>query len=223
MLKTIPTRRSAQTTTTMKGIVSAMALSAETGVLAAGTYTRQVGLYDDDGGGDCVGVFELGREFAGKGVTGLSWGEEGRYLYISERGADVVQVYDIRGCGERVEVLGGRRAGTNARMGVEVLGTGEVVAGGMDGMVRVWGKGGGEAVGWWRAAEDPVNSAVMHPSGVVMATCSGERKTFGLPPDEDEEEPTQLWDNALRIWEIPYAAAGPKDVVDSTPVQPAPS
>jgi hypothetical protein len=217
VLKTIPTRRTPATTTTMKGLVTAMALSE--GVLAAGTNTRQVGLYAGDGCGETLGVFHLpeDEEDGGGGVTGLSWSACGRYLYISERRSDVVSVYDIRVTGHRMASFCGRKAQTNQRLGVDVatgLG-GEVVAGGTDGMVRIWqgGEGGGECVGAWQAHQDVVASAVVHPFGSVVATCSGSRKTFGLgngahddsssSSGEEEESSEGLWDNSLKIWEIP--------------------
>jgi hypothetical protein len=43
---------------------------------------------------------------------------------------------------------------------------------------------------------DPVASAVWHPGGAVMATCSGQRK-FN---DADEDEATTEPDSSLKIW-----------------------
>ncbi len=42
----------------IKGIVSALAVSRD-GVLAAGTFTCQLGLYDGEGSGECIAVFAL--------------------------------------------------------------------------------------------------------------------------------------------------------------------
>ncbi|KAA8904671.1 hypothetical protein FN846DRAFT_952243 [Sphaerosporella brunnea] len=226
VLKTTPARHAPATTTTMKGLVTAMALS--DGMLAAGTNTRQVGLYAGDGGGEVIGVFTLppDHEKVGRGVTGLSWSACGRYLYIAERRSDVVSVYDIRVTGHRVASLCGRAAGTNQRLGVDVATglDGEVVAGGTDGVVRIWKggeEGGGESVGAWQAHQDVVSSAVVHPFGSVVATCSGSRKTFGLgnrvsddssssgssgsggEEEEEDQDNKGLWDNSLKVWEIP--------------------
>ena len=44
----------------MKGIISGLSLSAE-GILAAGTFTRWIGMYDSRGIGGTIGVFELRR------------------------------------------------------------------------------------------------------------------------------------------------------------------
>jgi len=63
----------------MKGIVSALGMSCE-GLLAAGTFTRWVGLYDGGGRGGTVGVFEIKRQEKdgggigdGAGITQVLW------------------------------------------------------------------------------------------------------------------------------------------------------
>ncbi|KAI4119427.1 MAG: hypothetical protein LQ345_000673 [Seirophora villosa] len=122
----------------IKGIVSALGMSRE-GYLAAGTFGRWVGLYDGRGRGGSVGAFELppGAEAEGTGITQVVWSGDGRYLCVAERCSDGVSVWDIRGTGKQLAWLRGRRAHTNQRLGVEVVG-GEVWAGGTDGMVRLW-------------------------------------------------------------------------------------
>lgn len=133
----------------MKGIVSAMAISPNgDGILAAGTFTRQVGLYSSNGSGELMGTFgiaktEANREIGGKGITQLLWSPCGRYLYIAERKSDGVLVYDIRVTGQMLGYLRGRNAVTNQRMKVDVVPAGtdgghEVWAGGKDGFMRVW-------------------------------------------------------------------------------------
>ena len=127
----------------MKGIVSALGISSE-GILAAGTLTRHVGLYGDEGGGDAMAVFSVASEdaeLAGGGVTQTVWSPCGRYLYVAERRSDGVLVYDVRVAGRRLGWLKGRRARTHQRLGIEVVPTAtgnEVWAGGTDGVVRGW-------------------------------------------------------------------------------------
>ncbi|KAI9826059.1 MAG: hypothetical protein M1832_000508 [Thelocarpon impressellum] len=140
----------------MKGIVSALALSAD-GVLAAGTFTRNVGLYDSEGSGGCVAVFSVAgestggkSESAGAGVTQVFWSPCARYLHVVERKSDDVLMYDIRVAGKKVGCRRGRNAGTNQRLGVDVTTTAaghELWAGGVDGVVRAWSCSGdvGEA------------------------------------------------------------------------------
>ncbi|RPB14571.1 WD40 repeat-like protein [Morchella conica CCBAS932] len=225
-LKTIPTRRSVQTGHTMKGIISALAVcpgnSDGTGVLAAGTFGRQVGLYSAEGTGETIGVFGLGGG-DGAGVTQLVWSQCERYLYIAERKSEVISVYDIRVAGEKVESFRGRRAGTNQRVGIDVAYAlrGEVVGGGIDGKVRIWEAGHsredshiGTAHCEWHAHNDVVSSAVVHPGGAVLATCSGSRKPEALGEDEGEGEEGNGWDNSLKIWALSPLSHDQEDTGD---------
>ena len=168
----------------MKGILSTLAMSSD-GILAAGTFSRWVGLYDGYGRGDTVSAFavaqqrEVEESTEGKGLTQVIWSQCGRYLCTVERGSDGVGVLDIRGNCKWLAWLKGRNARTPQRLGVDVMG-GEVWAGGIDGVVRVWeGLGMTEGVidpKWeFQAHGDVVSSTVMHQSGSVLATCSGQR------------------------------------------------
>jgi WD40 repeat protein len=201
-LKTIPTRRSPQTASTLRGIISALAIDG--GVLAAGTFSRQVGLYDKSGTGDTIGTFTVDGD--GGGITQLLWSKCGRYLYVVERRSDAVAVYDVRVAGEKVESFVPRAAETNQRMGVDVAYAlaGEVVAGGTDGTVSVWKPdGGGTKEAEWKAHDDAVGSAVVHPTGVVMATCSGSRKLGILDEGEGVGSEVDMgWDNSLKVWAL---------------------
>lgn len=126
----------------IKGIVSALGMSSE-GILAAGTFSRWVGLYDGYGRGGPLGAFEIKggtldeEEASGTGITQVLWSGDGRYLAVAERCSDGIGVWDIRGTGKRLAWLRGRNAKTNQRLGIEVF-RGEVWAGGVDGKVRVW-------------------------------------------------------------------------------------
>ncbi|KAI9052909.1 hypothetical protein LZ554_003181 [Drepanopeziza brunnea f. sp. 'monogermtubi'] len=180
----------------MRGIVSALSQqpspeNADAGMLAAGTWTRWVGLYDVGGMGGTVatwGIQEAADGEAGIGGTGVSetgWSACGRYLFVVERKSRGVLVYDVRVTGRLVSWLVGREAETNQRLGVGLFegekGT-EVWAGGTDGVVRVW-EGVGMTEGaversWeWKAHDDPVSSTAVHSSGTVVATCSGQRSS----------------------------------------------
>lgn len=133
----------------MKGIISAMAVSPTgDGVLAAGTFSRQIGLYDSNGSGQSLGTFsvaktEANRHIGGRGVTQLLWSPCGRYLYIAERNSDGVLIYDIRATGQLLGWLEGRKALTNQRMKIDIAPTAggeshEIWAGGTDGRMRRW-------------------------------------------------------------------------------------
>ena len=127
----------------MKGIVSTMSMSCQ-GVLAAGTFTRWIGLYDGGGRGDGMGVFELGKGRSdergideGRGLTQVLWSECGQYLCAVERVSDGISVWDVRRTGQRLAWLKVRKAQTMQRLGAEIIGT-SMWAGGVDGKVRLW-------------------------------------------------------------------------------------
>jgi telomerase Cajal body protein 1 len=145
-----PKRRGADTfnpSMSMKGIVSALDIDPSSNLLAAGTFSRQVGLYDAAGQGECIGAFsvagnEADSEIGGQGVTQVLWSVCGRYLHVVERVSDGAMVYDIRKTGQLLSWLHGRRAVTNQRLGIDLFhnkeGCQEVWAGGTDGTVRKW-------------------------------------------------------------------------------------
>ncbi|KAI4205715.1 MAG: hypothetical protein LQ350_000212 [Teloschistes chrysophthalmus] len=141
-MPTIPSKRSKVVGGVggIKGIVSALGMSSE-GILAAGTFSRWIGLYDGQGRGGSVGAFEVReeavtvKEVDGNGVTQVAWSNDGRYLCVAERCSDQLGVWDIRGTGKKLASLRGRNSATNQRMSVELVGN-EVWAGGVDGMMR---------------------------------------------------------------------------------------
>ena len=149
-LPTIPSKRRKQVGggIGMKGIVSTMSLEPNSSILAAGTFSRHIGLYASGGQGDCIGVFsvrgtEADKSIHGSGITQLLWSPCGSYLYVVERGSRGVMVYDIRKTGQLLSWLEGRDAMTNQRLNVDVvrnntMGFDEIWAGGKDGSVTIW-------------------------------------------------------------------------------------
>lgn len=135
-------------TLSLRGLVSALAIDSQYNVLAAGTLSRQVGLYDSAGSGECVATFSIDatdaeETIAGTGVTQLAWSQCGRYLYIAERKSNGLMVYDIRRSGQLLAWLCGRNALTNQRMAFSMgtdtsFGAYDVWAGGQDGKLRRW-------------------------------------------------------------------------------------
>ena len=158
----------------MKGVVSALNMNAE-GLLAAGTFTRWVGLYDDDGSGGTVATFPLqgrgdqanegkGVDY-GTGITQLLWTSCSRYLCVAERGSDGVSIWDIRGTGKRLAWLRGRKALTPQRLGVDITGQ-EIWAGGTDGRIRVW-----DGLGLNEGIVDPVWEFEAHCGMLSYLSC----------------------------------------------------
>jgi telomerase Cajal body protein 1 len=133
----------------LKGIVSALSVEPASNILAAGTFSRHVGLYNAAGNGDCLGVFrvdgnEADSRIGGRGITQLLWSPCGRYLYIVERYSSGVMVYDIRNSGQLLSWTEGRKAETNQRLAIDLSksptadGGIDIWAGGIDGTIRVW-------------------------------------------------------------------------------------
>lgn len=149
-----------------KGHISSLSVSPPTfpsseGILAAGTRTRYVGLYDSLSGAE-VTHFPLPGTIDGKklrtphlaplmgdGVSSLKWSPCARYLYVAERQSDVLLIYDVRNFSLALGYCVGRKALTKQKLGFDVWNAGtsawdgesvahEVWAGGIDGMVRVW-------------------------------------------------------------------------------------
>lgn len=150
-----------------KGHISALAVAPPTsaaaqGLLAAGSRTRYVGLYDSTSGAE-VTHFSLPGTVDGKrlhddditahamgaGVSSLKWTPCGHYLYVAERDSDALLVYDVRRFSMALGYCVGRMARTKQKLGFDVWNAGaspydveaiahEVWAGGTDGKVRVW-------------------------------------------------------------------------------------
>ncbi|KAF9696224.1 hypothetical protein EKO04_005980 [Ascochyta lentis] len=149
-----------------KGYISALSISPPTstsseGLLAAGSRTRYIGIYDSLSGGE-ITHFSLPGTVDGKklrnanlahvmgdGVSSLKWSPCVRYLYVAERQSDVLLIYDVRNFSLALGYCAGRRALSKQKLGFDVWNAGaspydvecvahEVWAGGTDGKVRVW-------------------------------------------------------------------------------------
>ncbi|KAI0385884.1 hypothetical protein F5Y04DRAFT_159136 [Hypomontagnella monticulosa] len=227
-VKTIPSERhlSKGGGVGMRGTVSSLAAQPPDhnfgSLVAAGTWTRWVGLYDFmQAGGSCAATWSIAQAAAeeagigGDGITQTIWSPCGRYLLVGERKATGVLVYDVRVTGKLLGWLAGRDALGNQRINCDVFsgqnggegGNFEVWSGTMNGTVKVW-----EGVGTREGAHDPawswavskqsaVRSTCVHPSGTVVATCSG---SWEFPDDEsdggdsntNDETPSQSNDNS---------------------------
>ncbi|RYP61765.1 hypothetical protein DL769_007571 [Monosporascus sp. CRB-8-3] len=209
-IKTIPSERhlSKGGGVGMRGTVSALGAQppeacSGASLVAAGTWTRWVGLYDFAQAGACVATWSIAsasdstdsetgeaaaqRAIGGGGVTQTIWSPCGRYLLVSERRSRGVLVYDVRVAGRLLGWLESPEARGNQRVLCDVF-PGQQQDGGFEvwsgtsthGLVRVWeGVGmreGPHGPSWEWRAHDPrstIGAACVHPSGTVVATCSG--------------------------------------------------
>lgn len=143
----------------MKGIISTMSINPDGGgVLATGTFSRNVALYASEGAGDCIAMFSVSDQasfgtggqhaaddasddLSGRGISQVIWSPCGRYLLVAERDSDGTLVYDIRVAGKKLAWLRGRNATTLQRLFADVKPLNDgwgVWAGGIDGKVRHW-------------------------------------------------------------------------------------
>ncbi|KAL7629131.1 hypothetical protein AAE478_000650 [Parahypoxylon ruwenzoriense] len=219
-IKTIPSERHVAKGggVGMRGTVSALGAQPPdhdgASLVAAGTWTRWVGLYDFARAGASVATWSIahaaapergngdgeGINIGGAGVTQTLWSPCGRYLLVSERKSAGILVYDVRVSGKLLGHLSGRAARGNQRIGCDVYpgneasGGFEVWSGTTDGAVKVWegvgSREGAHAPSWgWAAHEgSTVGSTCVHHSGSVVATCSGSWEF----PDEDGDEGSEV-------------------------------
>ncbi|OAL50334.1 hypothetical protein IQ07DRAFT_621178 [Pyrenochaeta sp. DS3sAY3a] len=155
-----------------KGQITALELSppcssaSSSGLLAAGSLTRYIGLYDARSGEETThfalpGTFngrkvynEALKDVNGDGISHLKWSPCGTYLYAAERKSDILLIYDARNVSLALGHCAGRKALSKQKMGFDVWCPGaasaaavatdtdtmshELWAGGTDGCVRVW-------------------------------------------------------------------------------------
>lgn len=144
----------------MKGTISTLAINPNgNGILAAGTTSGLVGLYEFDGSriGQCVSLFSTSSELGlggterytddnvsdyivGTGISQVIWSPCGRYLIVAERKSDGILIFDTQ-FSRKLAWLRGRNAVTQQRLFVSVVPMQqgwEIWAGGTDGKVRVW-------------------------------------------------------------------------------------
>ncbi|KAI2614051.1 uncharacterized protein GGS25DRAFT_31964 [Hypoxylon fragiforme] len=164
-IKTIPSDRhlSKGGGVGMRGAVSCLSAQptsdADHGSLvAAGTWTRWVGLYDfaSPGARACVATWSITRaatatatttsssssrgvsgadegdaKIGGDGITQTLWSPCGRYLLVGERKSTGILVYDVRVAGKLLGWLSGREALGNQRISCDVF-PGQEEAGGFE-------------------------------------------------------------------------------------------
>jgi hypothetical protein len=191
-----------------KGHISALSLSppsttSRDGLLAAGSWTRYIGIYDP-GSGSEVTSFPLPgtlngkkirneklKDVMGDGVSSLKWSPCGKYLYVAERASDSLLIYDVRKFSLSLGYCAGRKALTRQKLGFDIWNAGaspydieglshEVWAGGTDGKIRVWrdpyvkeGAVEADEVVDVGGGEGPVTGTMVHASGSLAVAARG--------------------------------------------------
>ncbi|KAG5936040.1 hypothetical protein E4U53_000298 [Claviceps sorghi] len=231
----------------MKGTVSALAVSpsgSQTGSLvAAGTRTRWMGLYDLHRSNGAVANWKILQTdipgpvgtASGQGIIQVVWSPCGRYLIINERRSNGLLVYDIRGSGKLLGVLTGRPANTQQKLTCDVFQSHdasydvgfEVWAGAQDGSVLVWDNVGFNAAeiepSWtWKPHSSPVCSTMLHPCGSVAATCSGGWDHPVIDDNKAEASPENVYraqtyrvmeESSLKLWSLQNADTDSDEII----------
>ncbi|KAF2219225.1 WD40-repeat-containing domain protein, partial [Elsinoe ampelina] len=163
----------------LHGYIIALDACPFTGQLAGGSTGGQVGIYDAREAGREVVSFDAEQS---RGVGQVKWIGEGTYLAVAGRKSQGLALWDLR-MARRLCWLAGRKGGLAMRMGFDVQQTEggcHVLAGGTDGVVRVW-KDVASCEGTrlheeeWKAHDDAVTSVLAHPCGDVVITAGGSR------------------------------------------------
>lgn len=236
---TIPSRRHIRkgSGVGMKGTVSALAASPpDTSggcVIAAGTWTRWVGLYDFLRTDKVVANWSIANadkseyqlDLGGQGIVQTIWSPCGRYLLLNERHSNGLLVYDVRVSGKLLSVLNGRPANSQQKLACDVFPAGsddnssfEVWAGSQDGSLLVWDDVGitdgiAEPSHQWDAHPSPIGSTIIHCSGTVAATCAGgwthasdlNSADEGGTSPSDPSGTQSCGESSLKIWSIDNA------------------
>lgn len=206
-LRTIPSTRSKLKDggRGFKGTVTSLAISPASDMLAAGTRTRYVALYDAEGSGEQITHFPLPgtinrnkvnyaseklQGLIGNGVTQLKWSPCGYYLYIAERDSDALMIYDVRNYSFALGHCRGRNAMTKQKLGFDIWALGgdeeaghEVWAGGADGHVRAWRnphrqEGAVMPDEVFDVGGEPVSATMIHSSGSLAIIAKGSRTSL---------------------------------------------
>ncbi|KAG0667584.1 hypothetical protein C6P46_000121 [Rhodotorula mucilaginosa] len=181
-MQTTPTRssRSGQ-----KGVISSLAFSpydqtSGTALLAAGSFSGSVGLYDPSMQKPLVNLLFPSQK---GGVTKLLFHPLSPHLlFVASRQSTHLDVWDLRNTSKRSS--GGRLArkgGTNQRLGFDIDPSGMwLAAGDQDGVLSVFSAqplpDQLEAVTTFSLSQDPISSILFHPTEPWLITTSGTRR-----------------------------------------------
>ncbi|KAF8062083.1 APY2 [Scenedesmus sp. PABB004] len=181
---TIPTYRKRQEGS-ISGLISCLAFSPVMhDLLAAGSYSRQVGLFD----ARSLEHLLLLEGHRG-GVTQVAFSPDGNFLYSGARQDSQIHCWDVRATGQVLYSLSRATAATNQRIGFSIEPCGRHLAtGGCDGAVRVFDLRDGQQVASFVAAADTVNGCDFSPCLSLLATASGHRRLALLPEDGWEDD-----------------------------------
>ncbi|USP74165.1 Guanine nucleotide-binding protein negative regulator 1 [Curvularia clavata] len=234
-MRTIPARRNKLKGggRGFKGCVSALSLSppsasSRDGLLAAGSWTRHVGIYDALSGAEVTSFALPGslkpqaqhlQHVVGDGVSSLRWSPCGNYLYVAERRSDALLIYDVRSYSLALAHCIGRAALTKQKLGFDIWNAGaspydieavshEVWAGGTDGKIRVWrdpcwreGAVEPDEIVTVAGTDEPVVASLIHPTGSLAVAACGAVKMSELGEQKEQRGVQRGGETRPKIWE----------------------
>ncbi|KAJ1477511.1 WD40-repeat-containing domain protein [Baffinella frigidus] len=182
-------KRANRETTGQRGIVSCISFNPDkSGLFAAGSYSRNVGLYD---GGTGKLLYNLQGHRGG--VTQAEWSRDGQYLFTGGRKDDEILCWDVRNTGDVLLRLP-RAVTTNQRILFDLDHSGRFVITpslSSDPSLLVYdlwaqvGEAGAEPV-----ARVPcpalANGVQIHPTLPLLAVSTGARR-FPLPGEDEDD------------------------------------
>ncbi|TPX69305.1 hypothetical protein SpCBS45565_g02562 [Spizellomyces sp. 'palustris'] len=205
---TTPTKRSREG---QKGLISSIAFNPDrSGMYAAGSFSKNVGLYDERND-ELLHLMKLGD---GGGITQVQFSMDGCYLFTASRKSDEIQCWDIRNTGEIIARYQ-RKGDTNQRINFDLDPSGRYLStGDQDGHILIYDLKAHELVKEFEGHRDTVSAAGFHPSLPLLASCSGQRRDLlsgQLVMDQDgiecirEDDGTCIpIDSRVCVWGLPY-------------------
>ncbi|CAG8537701.1 9328_t:CDS:10 [Ambispora leptoticha] len=149
------------------------------GLYAAGSYSRTVGLYDEKNNK----LLYLLRDLYG-GVTQIKFSSDGYYLFSASRRDNFIHCWDIRNTGDVLFKLN-RIGDTNQRLMFDIDASGRyLITGDQNGKILIYNISNpteniediSRLIVEFSAHNDTTSAAAFHPTLPLMVSCSGQRK-----------------------------------------------
>jgi WD40 repeat protein len=195
LVKLTPNRKSNDG---IKGLIADISFNPDfSGLFAAGSYSGQIGLFDDRTNHLLLELLEPTIS----GVTQCRFSEDGSMLFSASRACNGIRVWDIRNTTEILHTFP-RISKTNQRMTFSIF-EDKLYTGHQDGMVTIYNtKLFSELIEFQTDSNECVGSVSVNMKDVSqIVTCSGER-SYNIGNESDDEIETDRRQYNVSIWKI---------------------